>query len=293
MGWNTVEIMQIDLRTAEASTSTTTRVIRYNAFWDPCVCGDFVVLALSGGVLLVNWSEQTVLLLALPRAHVVMHSLISKSSTDRSQRPDVGLLPGYLILTARDAEPPHKEKIIIYSVAALAAFLKPISDLDFMDPLPIAALSPVLVQFPALGDYLFRDVQDTSMAIHASPLRRNAYQVSFYVWDYPSGRRGAFIRYMCTVPDTPGEELQWKLISTRSAPPGMQYHGLTYAGHALDGLKHDVHYSLQVPAEGPNNAPTVGLLLPADRECVATNVSSYGCAVASLTLSSLRVCYYE
>ncbi|KAJ7495218.1 hypothetical protein FB451DRAFT_1477804 [Mycena latifolia] len=196
--WDTLEVLQVDLGTAEVHPSFTCRLEFHNAFWDPCIRGDLVAVPMRGrqqeAVGLMNWREQTGVLLNLPRARI---------------KPNVALLPGYLILTAREAEPPHFEKIMLYPLSIFIALLQPIADVNFKHPVPISVVSPILVKFPALEDYIFREIDCSHMAVHASPLRRNAYQISLYLWGYTSsGPLGAFLRYMCILPDTLRESIQ-------------------------------------------------------------------------------------
>ncbi|KAJ7495226.1 hypothetical protein FB451DRAFT_1213639 [Mycena latifolia] len=280
---DTLEVLQVDLCTAEVYPSFARRLEFHNAFWDPCILGDFVAVSMRGGkeeaVWLINWREQTGVVLSLPGAHV---------------KANVALLPGYLILTSQEAEPTKRERIMMYPLTALRPLFQPVTDLNFRHPVPIAELLPVLVESPALEDHVFREIYFSHMAVHASPLRQNAYQISLYLWGYTGrGPLGAFLRYMCILPDMPGGRIQSKLISTRPAPPLMQYHGFTYAGHAMEGLKSVVYHSMQDCHRGPGKS-VLGpeLIFPVGERSVWRHISPYGCVIATFKADSLRICYY-
>ncbi|KAJ7182271.1 hypothetical protein C8R43DRAFT_1144028 [Mycena crocata] len=89
-----------------------------------------------------------------------------------------------------------------------------------------------------------------------------------------------------------------KLTSTFRLQSGIQYHGFTYSGHAIEGFGHkcDVHNSpLRVSLEGglSHPLPSGHLSLPGAPESIARDISLYSCVLATLTTSGLRMSYFS
>jgi hypothetical protein len=177
----------------------------------------------------------------------------------------------------------------MYPLKAFFDLLQPTAELNIASPIHIVNAGPVVIKIPhigwAPGYHLMQGLPVLRMSIHPSPVRKNVYKISIY---HHSGitNVGSFVRYVCTISDAPGAAVQWERSS--EVPALIRgYFGLTYSGYVLQGSRHDVYHSLQIPFERSVQ------LLPDPPLCFARDVSAYGCVVATLTPDSVLVYYYE
>ncbi|KAJ7465677.1 hypothetical protein FB451DRAFT_1402686 [Mycena latifolia] len=108
-GQNTLDIVQIDLGTTEAYVRAIVHPNETN-YEAPRVCGDFVAVAMLGldvdAVLLVNWCAQT--------------AVILRGRTHPESQLCVGFVPGHILLTTREAQHLHHERLAVYALADVA-----------------------------------------------------------------------------------------------------------------------------------------------------------------------------
>ncbi|KAJ7182261.1 hypothetical protein C8R43DRAFT_966636 [Mycena crocata] len=261
----------------------------YTAHWNPIVVGELSIIPLSQAILLVNWRERTAIILGAPKSH---------------GRPGVGFAGGQLVLNIRDTRIPRRECVAIYSLAVFSEHWQSIDELDFQNHASITEFPRAIVAYPATEGHFFSEIQWSQMSVHASPLRRYAYQITLYLWDYirvpssiDSSGRGVVFRYMFTPPKFRGKG-QLKLISTFRVRSLIQHHGFTYSGHAIEGGGHkcDVRDSpMRVSLEGglSHPLPSGHLSLPGAPESIARDISPYSCVLATLTTSGLRISYFS
>ncbi|KAJ7458631.1 hypothetical protein FB451DRAFT_1406385 [Mycena latifolia] len=113
-GQNTLDIVQIDLGTTEAYVRAIVHPNETN-YEAPRVCGDFVAVAMLGldvdAVLLVNWCAQT--------------AVILRGRTHPESQLCVGFVPGHILLTTREAQHLHHERLAVYALADVAPPMVP------------------------------------------------------------------------------------------------------------------------------------------------------------------------
>ncbi|KAF7355945.1 hypothetical protein MVEN_00923700 [Mycena venus] len=193
-------IVQVDLMTGvsyEVFRMPRKDEIRWWTDSDALLSGDFVILTVhihgSWVVLLINWKEGM---------YVNFHQTLTV--------PGMAVVLGHVILTTATLDPPYRPVLLVYTLASLAAYWRPLAD---WCPLSIPAFDlhriqqgcgivPALVENPGAtegwqvaAEGVRLASQGMRLAIRESPLRRETYALTFVICE-----RGTFPPWdMCSI----------------------------------------------------------------------------------------------
>ncbi|KAJ6485407.1 hypothetical protein C8R47DRAFT_1321235 [Mycena vitilis] len=284
-----LEIVQIDTNVGETQ-SFSLRLPASNAHADPIICGNLLIVhtrvnAIGGyETLVVDWVNGKYVLLSGLRGSSV---------------PCMGIVAGTYLVVVGDVEyepgfPDFETRICLYSTTAFDPHWNPLSTLNSpaMKRIALAALVPVIVERPTFEGEPFHHASSI-LSVHESPLSPDTFRLRVYLSDVGTRTKNretyipaAVFCYQCN--GGTGDNPSWRHESTRRAVSQMAFHAFSYAGHAVEDRKYDVHDSVSANL-GNHRSP----LLRAPQGALWQHLSPYSAVVTTLMPDEVVVAYYE
>ncbi|KAJ6574589.1 hypothetical protein B0H19DRAFT_605337 [Mycena capillaripes] len=297
-----LKIIQVDLKTGETQALSTTKLS--NLFWldsGPfAISGDLVAHSIRwrtpsswsarfGGILLINWQEQTYVLISRPCPDVFSNLV-----------PEVVLCPGHMIFTVEH----QHATALVFAIADLTSHWRPISSLNFNDVVYWRSIVPAAVaRFDDLriaDDREGPGVDTLKLMLYRSPLSHGGYKLfishSDTLPDIPNWTMGfqkfpsALLAYRLTVSPATGVLEGWERTSAIHA--GLPIHYGSYAGYVVERVPEgDAMNIVDLRHPTPGSAAN-RFIMETDGRFHAAAVSGYSHAVLQRRDSTLVVSYY-